>query len=115
MKRTPIKTLVLTGLISFSLIKAQSGGSLTFSEVMFIPSESNGEFIEIYNSSDIEIIDLSKLKFKYSTSTADNVVEFVGGRFLLPNKFAVILEADYDFTNGVYKNLIPPDVVVLKL
>lgn len=115
MKRTPIKTLVLTGLISFSLIKAQSGGSLTFSEVMFIPSELNGEFIEIYNSSDTEIVDLSKLKFKYSTSTADNIIEFIGGRFLLPNKFAVIIEADYDYANGTYKNLVPQEALVLKI
>jgi hypothetical protein len=115
MKRTPIKTLVLTGLISFSFINAQSGGSLTFSEVMFIPSELNGEFIEIYNSSETEIVDLSKLKFKYYTSTADNIIEFIGGRFLLPNKYAIIIEGDYDYANGAYKNLIPQDALVLKI
>ncbi len=94
---------------------AQTGSALTFSEIMFRPLETNGEFLEIYNTSTTETIDLAGFKFKYYTSTNDNIVAFIGGTKLAPGKFAVILENDYDYNNGVYKTLIPADVIVLKI
>ena len=82
---------------------------------MFRPLETNGEFLEIYNTSTTETIDLAGFKFKYYTSANDNIVAFIGGTKLAPGKFAVILENDYDYNNGVYKTLIPADVIVLKI
>lgn len=93
----------------------QTGSVLTFSEIMFNPSESNGEFIEIYNSSTTETVNLTGFKIKYYTSNADNLVSFIGGMDLGPGKYAVIIESDYDYNNGVYKNLIPADAIVLKI
>lgn len=93
----------------------QTGSALTLSEVMFNPSESNGEFIEIYNTSTTETVNLTGFKIKYYTSTADNLVSFIGGLDLQPGKYAVILENDYDYNNGAYKNLIPADAIVLKI
>ncbi|MBI3125819.1 MAG: lamin tail domain-containing protein [Ignavibacteriales bacterium] len=93
----------------------QTGSVLTLSEIMFNPSESNGEFIEIYNTSTTETVNLTGFKIKYYTSTADNLVSFIGGLDLQPGKYAVILENDYDYNNGAYKNLIPADAIVLKI
>ncbi|MDP3583134.1 MAG: lamin tail domain-containing protein, partial [Ignavibacteria bacterium] len=103
--------LLLTPLHSFG----QTGSVLTLSEVMFNPSESNGEFIEIYNTSTTETVNLTGFKIKYYTSTADNLVSFIGGLDLQPGKYAVIIENDYDYNNGAYKNLIPADAIVLKI
>ncbi|OGV12493.1 MAG: hypothetical protein A2440_14665 [Stygiobacter sp. RIFOXYC2_FULL_38_25] len=93
----------------------QTGSVLTLSEIMFNPSESNGEFIEIYNTSTTETVNLTGFKIKYYTSTADNLVSFIGGLDLQPGKYAVVIENDYDYNNGAYKNLIPADAIVLKI
>ncbi|MCX6169321.1 MAG: lamin tail domain-containing protein [Ignavibacteriales bacterium] len=96
-------------------IQAQSGTALTFSEIMFYPSETNGEFVEIYNTSTTETVDLANYKFKYSTSSNNNIVSFIGGTLLGPGKFAVILQGNYDYNNGIYKTIIPTGVIVLKI
>lgn len=94
---------------------AQTDSVLTFSEIMFNPSETNGEFIEINNTSTTETIDLSGYKFKYYTSSSNTITSFIGGTRLAPGKFAVILQGNYDYTNGIYKSLIREDAVVLKI
>lgn len=93
---------------------AQSGSALTFSEIMFYPSETNGEFVEIYNTSSTETINLTNYKFKYSTSSNNSIVPFIGGMLLGPGKYAVILQGNYDYNNGMYKTLIPSDAIILK-
>lgn len=95
-------------------LTAQSNSPLTFSEIMFYPSESNGEFIEIYNTSSTQVIDLTQIRFKYYTASVDSFITFIGGTLLAPESFAVVIENDYDFENGIYKNLIPKDVIILK-
>ncbi|MDH7605622.1 MAG: lamin tail domain-containing protein, partial [Melioribacter sp.] len=96
-------------------IFAQQTSPLTFSEIMFYPSETNGEFVEIYNTSSTETIDIANYKFKYYTSSNNNLIPLIGGTKLGPGKFAVILQGNYDFNNGIYKTLIPSDVIVLKV
>ena len=105
----------LLSIYIFSNIFAQTGSVLTFSEIMFNPSETNGEFVEIYNTSTTETVDLTNYKFKYYTSSNNNIVALSGGMLLSPGKFAVILQGNYDFANGIYKNLIPADAIVLKI
>ncbi len=114
MKKALITFSVLLLFVHLDLI-AQTTNSLTFSEVMFYPTENNGEFIEIYNTSTTQTINLTGYKIKYYTSTADNLVAFIGGMDLAPGKFAVVIENDYDYNIGVYKNLIPADAIVLKI
>jgi len=106
---------VLLSLSFLSNIFAQTGSVLTFSEIMFSPSETNGEFVEIYNTSSTETVNLTNYKFKYYTSANNNIVAFSGGVLLGPGKFAVILQGSYDYTNGIYKTLIPADAIVLKI
>lgn len=114
MKKPFITISILILFVHLKLI-AQTTNSLTFTEVMFYPTENNGEFIEIYNTSTTQTINLTGYKIKYYTSTADNLVAFIGGMDLAPGKFAVIIENDYDYNNGAYKNIIPADAIVLKI
>ncbi len=107
--------IIMLFFLTASTIFAQTGSTLTFSEIMFYPAETNGEFVEIYNTSSTESVDLTGFKFKYYTSSNNNIVALTGGMILGPGKFAVILQGSYDYTNGAYKNLIPSDAVVLKI
>jgi len=101
-------------LIFFSNIEAQTTSPLTFTEVMFNPVLTNGEYVEIYNTSSTETIDLTGYKFKYYTSSNNNLVHVIGGTLLKPNSFAVIIQGNLDFENSVYKTIIPLGAVILK-
>ena len=98
-------------------IFAQIDSSIIFSEVMFYPSETNGEFIELYNSSPDSSINLTKFQIIYSTSAADTIIEFDSeiGAVLPPKSYAIIFENDYDFTNGLYLDLVPNTALMLQI
>lgn len=105
--------LLFLYLLSLSFTFAQSDTLVTFSEIMFFPSAANSEFIELYNTSETETIDLANFKVKYSTATADLIIDNGDGTLLGPNQYAVIFEGDYDFVNGIYAGLIDPNALVL--
>ncbi len=113
--RGNIKLLFLFFIFSLQLVFAQADTSLTFTEIMFNPQSGNNEFIEIYNLSETESIDLNGYKFIYSTSNADELISAGSGTLLQPNSFAVIFEGDYDFISGIYNNLIPKNALILKI
>ena len=110
-----IKRLLLISFITFSITYSQSDTSLIFSEVMFSPTSGNNEFIEIYNLSDTQSIDLNGYKIKYYTSGADPITDVGFGVILLPNSFAIIFENDYDITTGIYNGLVPANALILKI
>ncbi len=89
--------------------------NLILNEVMFSPSESNGEFIELFNKSFSETIDLTEFGIKYHTSSADYLLPLKNGSLLPPRSYAVILEGDYDFVSGAYMNVIPDTVIVMTI
>ncbi len=109
------KLFPLAFLFSTCFLYAQSNSTLTFSEVMFYPESGNNEFVEIYNLSSTESIDLTNYKIKYYTSSPDIITSAGSETILQPNSFAIIFEGDYDFEKGIYKNLIPPSALVLKI
>src|ERR1035437_5486530 len=110
------KNLFLFSLfLTVNFISAQYGISLTITEVMFRPLEVNGQFVEFYNTSMTDTIDLTGFKFKYYTAANNKILSFSGGMKLAPGKYAVIFQGNYDFAAGLYKSLIPPDAVILKL
>ena len=83
---------------------------------MFSPSATNSEFVEIVNNSEINTIDLSQYKILYHTSTTSDALVSINSEYnLLPKQYVIILEGDYDFENGIYKELIPQDALVLKI
>lgn len=110
LKKISLFTALLT-ITSFS----QTDTLLIFSEVMFAPASGNNEFIEIYNLSPTDSVDLSFYKIKYYTSTADQIIDAGFGTILEPNSFAVIFENDYDIATGIYHGLVPPDALILKI
>ncbi len=99
----------------FSVALAQTDSTLTLSEIMFYPVSGPNEFIELYNSSETESVDLDSFKIKYSTSNPDNIIDAGEGTILPPNSYAIILEGDYPFGSGIYDGLIPPEALLLKI
>ncbi len=97
------------------VISAQAERDIIFSEIMFAPQSGNNEFIELYNTSETESIDLNGYKIKYQTSNPDNFESTGSGTILSPKSFAVIFEGDYDLSSGIYKELIPLNALILKI
>ena len=96
-------------------ILPQSVTNITFSEVMFRPSKANSEFIEIFNLSKTDTVDLLNFKIKYQNSTVDIIDSTNQNTLLFPQSFAVIFEGDYDINNGVYTALVPGNALILKI
>lgn len=82
---------------------------------MFYPSTGPNEFIELYNYSGTESIDLGSFKIKYYTSTADVIIDAGEGTILPPKSFAIVLEGDYVVGSGIYDGLIPTEALVVKI
>jgi hypothetical protein len=110
-----IKKILPLFILSFSIIFAQTDTTLILSEVMFYPQTGPNEFVELYNYSETESIDLDSFKIKYYTSNPDIIVDAGQGTILPPKSFAIILEGDYVIGSGIYDNLIPPEALVLKI
>ncbi len=98
-----------------SYLFSQTTAPIVFSEIMFRPAETNSEFIELFNTSDTNTVDLTKYQIQYHTSAADTIVSHEAGLVLQPQQYAVILEGDYNFANGIYQNLIPAGALVLTI
>ncbi|HSW56276.1 MAG TPA: lamin tail domain-containing protein [Ignavibacteriaceae bacterium] len=97
------------------LVIPQSDSSLILSEIMFYPQTGPNEFIELYNYSETESININGYKIKYSTSNPDVITDAGEGTILPPKSFAVILEGDYPFGSGIYDGLIPTEALVVKI
>lgn len=106
------RILIIISLIAFNLYSQSRDTSIIFSEIMFYNSTSipNGEFIELFNTSSTDTIDLAGWKIKYYTSSPDLIVDAGYGTKLLPRQFAVIFENDY---TGGYS--VPSNALVLKI
>ncbi|MGB5529642.1 MAG: lamin tail domain-containing protein, partial [Ignavibacteriaceae bacterium] len=110
-----LKKFLPAFLLSFSLIYPQTDSTLILSEVMFYPTTGPNEFVELYNFSDTESIDLDSFKIKYSTSNPDIITDAGEGTILPPKSFAIILEGDYIIGSGIYDTLIPSEALILKI
>ena len=86
--RGKLKIILWFVFLFFSTALSQTDTSFTFSEIMFNPQSSNSEFIELYNLSATENIDLDSCKIIYSTSKADIITPTGFGTVLKPKSFA---------------------------
>lgn len=111
MKRIIALLLLLFSINSF----CRNDSLLIFTEVMFNALSGNNEFIEIYNLSTSQSVNLNGYKIKYYTSSPDNIVAANTDLTLQPHSFAIIFEGDYDFTNGIYNSSIPSSALILKI
>ncbi len=110
-----IKKLLLFSFLAIHFNSAQTDSTLILSEIMFYPQSGPNEFIELYNYSETENINLDSFKVKYSTSAPDIIIDAGEGTILPPNSYAIILEGDYPLGSGIYDGLIPPEALVLKI
>jgi hypothetical protein len=110
-----MKQLLGILLFAFSFSYPQQDISLILSEIMFIPQSGNNEFIELYNFSSNDTIDLNGFKIKYYTASPDIITNAGWGTLLLPLSYAVVFEGDYDFSSGIYNTIIPINVLKLKI
>jgi len=95
--------------------QAQQDTSLTFSEIMFYGASGNNEFVELFNLSYTQTIDLSGYKIKYATSNSDVIISLLRGSLLKPRSYAVIFEGDYDTLSGIYSQLVPDSVLIMRI
>ena len=109
------KSILILLIIPFCFIQPQADSLLIISEIMFYPAAGNNEFIEIYNLSEIQSVDLRGYKIKYYTSKLDTITDAGFGTIIPPGSYAVIFEGDYDLSNGIYKNIIPAAALILKI
>ena len=107
------KHLLVVFILLNTILSAQS--DIIFSEIMFWPQSGNNEFIELYNQSSSDSIDLAGYKIKYYISTPDEIISAGEGTILPPLSFAVIFEGDYDQSTGIYKDIIPLNALTLKI
>ncbi len=101
--------------VLFNISFAQTDTLIVFSEVMFSPTSGNNEFIELYNLSSTQPVDLNGYSIKYYTSSADLIVDAGFGTILPPHSFAIIFENDYDIAAGIYNGLVPVNALILKI
>lgn len=79
---------------------------------MFNAESGNNEFVELYNAGSTPF-DLSGYKIKYFWDYRDTIKALSQGMIIPPKTYAVILENDYDISTGIYKNIIPPEAIIL--
>ncbi len=85
-------------------------------EVMFDPatSDKTDEFVEIFNLSGRDTIDLTG--WRVGDGTGDDFIIDAGeGLKLLPGQYCVILDGDYMNLSNTYDNLIPESALVVKI
>ncbi len=89
---------------------------ITFSEIMFdvATNEYHDEFVEIFNLSDTDSVNISGWTFSDSSGT-DQILPHRGGRKIPPESFAVILDGSYFNNSTTYDSLIPDSVIILKI
>jgi hypothetical protein len=107
-------TIILLLLYSIAVF-SQTDSSIVLSEIMFHPQSGNNEFMEIYNASKYDSINLKGYKIIYQNSNPDSIQSAGFGTLLPPQSFGIIFQNDYDLTNGIYKDLVPSNALQLKI
>lgn len=100
----------------FFLFLVSASAQITFTEVMYdvATNEYHDEFIEIFNLSYADTIEISGWRFSDS-SGVDEIIPAYDDSKLVPRSFAVILDGSYFGNSTVYDTIIPPDVLILKV
>ncbi|MBD3287559.1 hypothetical protein GF337_02035, partial [candidate division KSB1 bacterium] len=110
------KNWILCSYISLILCSTIGFSQITISEIMFDPSASEHyyEFIEIYNLSDSESIDLTDWSIS-DGQDFDKIVSVVDAIVLPSNQFAIILDPGYFENDAIYDILIPDAALILTI
>jgi hypothetical protein len=106
------KYLILSYIFAHSL----AFGQITFSEIMFdvATDENHDEFVELYNLSGTDSIDITGWQFSDS-SGIDMILPYRNGTKIPPHSFAVILDGSYFLNSSSYDKIIPASVILLTI
>ena len=77
-------------------------------------TDNPNEFVEIFNLSSTDTVDLKGWKIRDHLSL-DDLVETGMGTKLAPRSYAVILEGDYDISSGIYLSATPDTVLLVRV
>lgn len=91
-------------------------GQVTLSEVMFDPatSENHDEFVEIFNLSTTDSVDLTGWAIGDSLEL-DRIVDAGWGLLLGPRQYVVILDGSYFGNSTTYDAVIPQEALIAKI
>ena len=89
---------------------------ITFSEIMFDleGADYHDEFIEIFNLSESESIDLTGWYLSDSVNI-DGIIDAGEGMSLVPSSYAVILDGSYFANSTLYDDIIPDSALILTI
>ncbi|MEE9166670.1 MAG: lamin tail domain-containing protein [Candidatus Neomarinimicrobiota bacterium] len=89
---------------------------VVLSEIMFDleASDNPNEFVECFNLSSHDTVDLAQWKIADLWSS-DGLVDAGKGTRLPPLSYVVIFEGDYDMEEGIYANLVPETALIVKV
>ena len=89
---------------------------IVFSEVMYNVqgADYQDEYIELFNLSSAQAVDLSGWTFSDSSGT-DILVSAGAGIILAPRQFAVILDGSYFENSSRYDDVIPESALIIKI
>jgi hypothetical protein len=110
------KLLFLLFFLPHSLYIPNLWSQITFSEIMYDVStnEYHDEFIEIFNLSYQDSIDITGWRFSDS-SDVDNILPYQGGKKIAPRSFALILDGSYFNNSTTYDTLLADSLVILMI
>jgi hypothetical protein len=77
-------------------------------------TDSPNEFVELFNPSTTDTVDLAGWQIRDKSST-DAIVDSGFGLELPPLGYGLLLEGDYNFDTGIYADSIPPGVILMKV
>ena len=100
----------------FIFLPSFIAGQILITEIMYDldGSDSPNEFVEIYNLSVADSVDLTGWQI-IDRSYADDLVDSGYGLFIPPGSYGLIFEGDYNFNTGIYADSIPAGVVLIKV
>lgn len=102
--------------VLFLIVSANLYSQVILTEVMFDPAgnENYDEFLEIYNASATDTIDLRGWRIGDQNET-DVLNSTTIPLSLGPRQYAIILDSGYFTNSGLYDDLIPPEALVLTI
>ena len=102
-------------LLLFSLTSSRTEAAVVLSEVMFDPSGSEyyDEYVELFNTSETESVDLTGWAIG-DDADSDKIVEADGGMALGPGQFGLILDPGY-FENSDRYDPLPEAALILTI
>jgi len=77
-------------------------------------SDSPNEFVELFNPSETDSIDLTNWTLK-DRSSEDALIDSGFGLVIPPQSYGIILEGDYALDTGLYQSIIPENTILIKV